>query len=79
MTDLPKGLNISYDEDSIIIWLNGFENDEYAFCWGDNFIIKYKSIELDKSRSNGLGLGCGSRKFSLNNITDISIIHTGDV
>ena len=68
MTDLPRKLKESYDNDSIILWLNGLENDEYAFCCGVDFIKNYNSVKIDTTSVNGLGLGCGILRFSLANI-----------
>ena len=68
MTELPRKLKESCDNDSIILWLNGLENEEYAFCWGDDFIKSYNSVKIDTSSVNGLGLGCGILRFSLDNI-----------
>lgn len=68
MVDLPRKLKESYRNDSIILWLNGLENEEYAFCWGDDFIKSYESVTIDTSSVNGLGLGCGVLRFWLNDI-----------
>ena len=63
-----RKIRILCEKECIGMSFFGLENNEYAFCWGLDFLRKYNSLELNKSRSNGLGLGCGSRKFSLNNI-----------
>ena len=68
MIDLPRQLKKLYKETCIKFWLIGLENEEYAFCWGDDFIKRYNSVKIDTSSVNGLGLGCGILRFSLDNI-----------
>ena len=68
MNETQRNLKIGYKQEHIIILFNGLENEEYAFCWGDDFIKRYNSVKIDTSSVNGLGLGCGILRFSLENI-----------
>lgn len=68
MTELSQQLKIIYKETCLKFWMIGLENEEYAFCWGNDFIKNYNSVKIDTSLVNGLGLGCGILRFWLDNI-----------
>lgn len=63
-----RKIGILCEKECIGMSFFGLENNEYAFCWGLDFLRKYNSLELNKSRENGLGLGYGMQKFSLDGI-----------
>ena len=63
-----RKLGILCEKNCIGMGFFGLENEEYAFCWGYDFIKSYSSVKIDTSSVNGLGLGCGILRFSLDDI-----------